>query len=1108
MVTLTTVRASKLASWSFCVALVFAAGLTLLVVGCKSKLHLHGGQVHGFVVAEFANVAGAPAQQIALPEVSVYLKNTLNGKHTAKVKTDALGQFATNNEKPGTYQVCAEATGFVAACDPSVIAIVDGTVVLNHNVVLAPDGAFVQGRILLKDGSPCYQDNQHFGTYVTTKVSLHDASGKQLNQPRLVNNSGYYVLPQVPGPGNYQIQADCDGFKGSESLTLAGLQLSGGSPVNVGLANSGPRITSVTATLNGTMVTQAAPGSTLTVLVRAYDPDGDSLHYKWGDGTSSFPTQDSSTIQWTLPATPSANLLWVQVTDGKGGYARDYIYIPSGTWQPIFGGLVVDRTTGRPVGGALVTINGARVVSAANGTFQYSGRKDDFTPASIRIEKAVRYVVNVRKSGYALLSRVVYSRTPQMKLILDRAARTTCNPASPCAASEQGELIATHVQFAANSIVDANGNPATAPVNVDVHGYDVTLPDPIPGDYSALDKNGKNVTMMTYGAINVDLTDASGNSYNLAPGKTAQISIPVNAAFLGGGTPPATLPLWSYNEQSGLWQEEVTATYDPLTRAYVGNVPHFSSWNADATFTGSACTFVSISSVAGPEVPFQLQAVQTSTNNVRHPDFTADSTDVPNFTFYFMIPNTTVQITVHPITPPDAVLNTITINSGAAIDPSLPLTGGIPPDPSTQCHGFDVATSQPPVITGIVPGCTYSLTGSPPAPTSTCNTSFQTYLSVPGATPTATESQNYIDTVDPTSVRRTLGSWKKTNGLGQGAGGANSSGEIEAIYFNNGDLQLGRDMHCLQTGSNLACYVTNYPALQGPSQPAIVAAEFGSTHQIPTAAADGFVGSGSLATVAMEYNHAGGSTAVSFYAYDNVGNLFLNPALDTQGKKFLPQNCMACHGGSYDATAHNADNSSFIAFDVYSFLYDSASSGLYGTTPVGGIPAYGSVKSNQEEAFRQLNQLVLGTNPNSIDPNQPIINLINGWYTSTTPPCNVNTANCPVIDSWAPTGWSGESALYQTIPRVYCRTCHSSQGSASSGYPDWTSYSATTADGFDNPTSIEFVACPPSPNPLPLMPHAEVPYKRFWLSTNPSGSAYLAAAPPTGIGISSGCPRQ
>jgi len=33
---------------------------------------------------------------------------------------------------------------------------------------------------------------------------------------------------------------------------------------------------------------------------------------------------------------------------------------------------------------------------------------------------------------------------------------------------------------------------------------------------------------------------------------------------------------------------------------------------------------------------------------------------------------------------------------------------------------------------------------------------------------------------------------------------------FQGFYFNNGDLQLGSEMHCNQNGAKIACYVSNY----------------------------------------------------------------------------------------------------------------------------------------------------------------------------------------------------------------------------------------------------------------------------------------------------------
>src|SRR6266571_760420 len=46
--------------------------------------------------------------------------------------------------------------------------------------------------------------------------------------------------------------------------------------------------------------------------------------------------------------------------------------------------------------------------------------------------------------------------------------------------------------------------------------------------------------------------------------------------------------------------------------------------------------------------------------------------------------------------------------------------------------------------------------------------------------------------------------WLTANGFTSGAQ------EIRAVYGNRGDLAFGRDMHCLQSAQQVACYVTNY----------------------------------------------------------------------------------------------------------------------------------------------------------------------------------------------------------------------------------------------------------------------------------------------------------
>jgi hypothetical protein len=231
----------------------------------------------------------------------------------------------------------------------------------------------------------------------------------------------------------------------------------------------------------------------------------------------------------------------------------------------------------------------------------------------------------------------------------------------------------------------------------------------------------------------------------------------------------------------------------------------------------------------------------------------------------------------------------------------------------------------------------------------------------------------------------------------------------------------------------------------------------------------------------MEYDPSLGINAVRFYAYhadlpNFDGTLFKNPALDSEGPKFLPQLCIACHGGSYNGSTHNVEGASFLPFDVLgsNFLYDT------------GPDNYSL--ANQQGQFRALNHIVKETHPNSTNINNPIVQLINGLY-----PCGSPEGGCDASDTptpFTPPGWAGHEALYQTIPRVYCRTCHVAQPS----FRDWTSY----ADFSSSPAFIKSIVCVTRG-----MPHAEIPFKKFWLSTNPHAPAYLSGS--TGLNFGA-CP--
>lgn len=291
------------------------------------------------------------------------------------------------------------------------------------------------------------------------------------------------------------------------------------------------------------------------------------------------------------------------------------------------------------------------------------------------------------------------------------------------------------------------------------------------------------------------------------------------------------------------------------------------------------------------------------------------------------------------------------------------------------------------------------------------------------------------------------------------------SSNVSATYANLADLQIGRDMHCSQSGQKIACFVSNYG--QAPMQwtwdkSFTTWSLFVNTSwpDITYSVEAPFVHS-PFGRVAMVYDPTiTGPNQVSFYAFgpkfsfDSDGDpipccvngdptpvndsLLYEVALDQEGPKTVPRMCMACHGGTYDPGSNSATGSSFLPFDVFAFRY-----------PV-SHPGYGF--DDQQESMRQLNALVTTT-----DPNQPILDLLNGMYAN-----GVGTAGTVPSDGWVPPGWSGNPVLYTSVIRPYCRMCHMAQAAiALDDYP--------TFQGLAN--AVNDMVCTKHD-----MPHSEVAY--------------------------------
>ncbi|MCY1034263.1 hypothetical protein OV207_22600 [Corallococcus sp. BB11-1] len=292
--------------------------------------------------------------------------------------------------------------------------------------------------------------------------------------------------------------------------------------------------------------------------------------------------------------------------------------------------------------------------------------------------------------------------------------------------------------------------------------------------------------------------------------------------------------------------------------------------------------------------------------------------------------------------------------------------------------------------------------------------------------------------------------------------------DLTATYYNDGDLGLGREMHCRyfttpsgETGA--ACYVKNYAARDNGK------VVFGGDSNV--ALQDAVARTNSFATVAMVYQPpANNPNSVQFIVYDALGARTPEAVLDNTGRhKTVPNNCLSCHGvnATYDASTHTVSGASFLPFDVFSFRYSSAT---------------GFTSAAQASALRQLNNLVKRT-----EPAKGVDDFIQGMYA----PLQVANPTAVAKDTYVPVGWTGNGkkdvGLYNGVVKQYCRTCHMSASSPSLDFleaDDFTVHKAT----------INAEVC----GTTKVMPQAEHVMKKFWDS---GARAYLV----TGLGLRTAC---
>jgi uncharacterized protein (TIGR02145 family) len=189
--------------------------------------------------------------------------------------------------------------------------------------------------------------------------------------------------------------------------------------------------------------------------------------------------------------------------------------------------------------------------------------------------------VTVEKDGYFIGSRsFVPAENAEETITHAYITLLKKNLAGTVQSASGGQVVleGVTITFPVNGF-EQNGQPYTGPVSVYLNHIDPTsteLHAQMPGMLLGV-MNDEPQLMLSYGMVGVELTDASGQALQLAPGSPATMRFPVLTSQQG--TAPATIPLWWFDEDLGYWNHEGEAQREG--NEYVGQVAHFSWWNCD-----------------------------------------------------------------------------------------------------------------------------------------------------------------------------------------------------------------------------------------------------------------------------------------------------------------------------------------------------------------------------------------------------------------------------------------------------------------------------------------------------------------------------------------------
>ena len=273
-------------------------------------------------------------------------------------------------------------------------------------------------------------------------------------------------------------------------------------------------------------------------------------------------------------------------------------------------GFIADHD-GTPVSGAVVSAGSSTAITDQFGYFEINN-------ASVVQEAAV---VTVVKPGYYTGIQTFTATTHQNEFFRMILIPLESYNSGTIDASQGGTFSSWDggwtfsVIIPANSVVNAANN---SPYNglIYLNAVWIWPVDPAfwyegPGDLRGLDTSGF-IRLLSIHAIEfVQLKGAAGEELKLTKGKTATVTLELSSG--SSASEPPTIPLWSFNNTSGLWQEEGIATKTGAT--FTGETKDLSS-----ICFGLPMSFVhfkgKITDQSGKAVPYAAVNISPASNSL------------------------------------------------------------------------------------------------------------------------------------------------------------------------------------------------------------------------------------------------------------------------------------------------------------------------------------------------------------------------------------------------------------------------------------------------------------------------------------------------------------